>query len=380
MKEERIYLSRPHMGGNEQKYIQEAFEKNWIAPLGENVTEFENSIKSYTGIEAALAVGSGTSAIHLALIEAGVKRDDIVFCSSLTFSASANPIIYQGAQPVFIDSETDSWNMSPKVLRKAFEKHDDEGIKPKAVIAVNLYGQSSKIDEIKQICEEYNVTLIEDAAESLGAEYNGQKSGTFGHFGIYSFNGNKIITTSGGGMLISNDKESIAHALFLATQARDKALHYQHSELGFNYRLSNISAGIGRGQMEVLDEHINRRREIFSTYEKELTPLGGFNFQPELPNSKANRWLTALTVDAEKTGFTATELIEKLQEQNIEARPVWKPMHLQPLYKDCEYFKENQDNGAFLFENGVCLPSGSDMSDDQLMRVINIIKEAHRRG
>ena len=269
------------MGGNEQKYIQEAFEKNWIAPLGENVTEFENSIKSYTGIEAALAVGSGTSAIHLALIEAGVKRDDIVFCSSLTFSASANPIIYQGAQPVFIDSETDSWNMSPKVLRKAFEKHDDEGIKPKAVIAVNLYGQSSKIDEIKQICEEYNVTLIEDAAESLGAEYNGQKSGTFGHFGIYSFNGNKIITTSGGGMLISNDKESIAHALFLATQARDKALHYQHSELGFNYRLSNISAGIGRGQMEVLDEHINRRREIFSTYEKELTPLGGFNFQPE---------------------------------------------------------------------------------------------------
>lgn len=380
MKEERIYLSRPHMGGSEQKYIQDAFEKNWIAPLGENVTEFENSVRAYTGSEAALAVGSGTSAIHLALIEAGVERDDIVFCSSLTFCASANPIMYQGAKPIFIDSENDSWNMSPVALRKAFEKFEREGVKPKAVIAVNLYGQSSKIDEIKQICDEYNVVLVEDAAESLGAIYKGQKSGTFGHFGIFSFNGNKIITTSGGGMLISNDKKAIAHALFLSTQARDKALHYQHSELGFNYRLSNISAGIGRGQMEVLDEHIDRRREIFSTYEKELSPLGGFNFQPELPDSKANRWLTALTIDCEKTGFTATELIEKLQEHNIEARPVWKPMHLQPLYEGYEFFKEDKDNSAFLFENGVCLPSGSDMTDEQLKHVINIIKEMHNRG
>ncbi|WP_367121360.1 DegT/DnrJ/EryC1/StrS family aminotransferase [Staphylococcus capitis] len=316
----------------------------------------------------------------MALIEAGVERDDIVFCSSLTFCASANPIIYQGAKPVFIDSENDSWNMSPVALRKAFEKFDRDGIKPKAVIAVNLYGQSSKIDEIKQICDEYNVLLVEDAAESLGAVYKGQKSGTFGHFGIFSFNGNKIITTSGGGMLISNDKEAIAHALFLSTQARDKALHYQHSELGYNYRLSNISAGIGRGQMEVLDKHINRRREIFSTYDRELSPLGGFNFQPELPDSRANRWLIALTIDSKKTGFTATELIEKLQEHNIEARPVWKPMHLQPLYEGYEFFKEDKDNSAFLFENGVCLPSGSDMTDDQLDRVINIIKETYHRG
>ncbi len=380
MEEERIFLSRPHMGGSEQKYIRDAFDKNWIAPLGENVTEFENSVKDYVGATSALAVGSGTFAIHLALIEAGVQKDDIVFCSSLTFCASANPIIYQGAKPVFIDSETASWNMSPSALRKAFDKYKSQGIKPKAVIAVNLYGQSARIDEIKEICDENNVLLVEDAAESLGADYKGQMSGTFGHFGTFSFNGNKIITTSGGGMLVSNNQEAINHALFLSTQARDRALHYQHSQLGFNYRLSNISAGIGRGQMELLDEHIQRRREIFKTYEKELSPLGGFNFQPELPDSHSNRWLTALTIDPNKTGFTATDLIEILQENNIEARPVWKPMHLQPLYKGYDCIYEGEDNGAFLFENGVCLPSGSDMSDKQQMRVINIIKKAHKRG
>ncbi|WP_275113014.1 DegT/DnrJ/EryC1/StrS family aminotransferase [Staphylococcus devriesei] len=374
MEEERIFLSRPHMGGTELDYIHDAFDKNWIAPLGENVTEFENSVKSYVGVNAALAVGSGTSAIHLALIESGVQQDDIVFCSSLTFSASANPIIYQGAKPVFIDSEMESWNMSPNALRKAFEQYAEKGITPKAVVAVNLYGQSARMDEIKEICEQYGSILIEDAAESLGAEYKGQKSGTFGNFGIFSFNGNKIITTSGGGMLISNDEEHIAHALFLSTQARDKAIHYQHSELGFNYRLSNISAGIGRGQMKVLDQRIARRREIFDRYEQEFGNVEGFDFQPELPDSKSNRWLTALTIDENKTGFTALDLIEKLQENNIEARPVWKPMHLQPFFEKYDYITEGNDNGAYLFDHGVCLPSGSDMTDEQQSRVIEIIK------
>ncbi|PTF05050.1 pyridoxal phosphate-dependent aminotransferase [Staphylococcus devriesei] len=362
------------MGGTELDYIHDAFDKNWIAPLGENVTEFENSVKSYVGVNAALAVGSGTSAIHLALIESGVQQDDIVFCSSLTFSASANPIIYQGAKPVFIDSEMESWNMSPNALRKAFEQYAEKGITPKAVVAVNLYGQSARMDEIKEICEQYGSILIEDAAESLGAEYKGQKSGTFGNFGIFSFNGNKIITTSGGGMLISNDEEHIAHALFLSTQARDKAIHYQHSELGFNYRLSNISAGIGRGQMKVLDQRIARRREIFDRYEQEFGNVEGFDFQPELPDSKSNRWLTALTIDENKTGFTALDLIEKLQENNIEARPVWKPMHLQPFFEKYDYITEGNDNGAYLFDHGVCLPSGSDMTDEQQSRVIEIIK------
>lgn len=374
MEEERIFLSRPHMGGTELNYIHDAFDKNWIAPLGENVTEFENSMKEYVGVKAAVAVGSGTSAIHLALIESGVQKDDVVFCSSLTFSASANPIIYQGATPVFIDSEMDSWNMSPNALRKAFEQYAEKGITPKAVVAVNLYGQSAKMDEIKEICDQYGSTLVEDAAESLGADYKGQKSGTFGKFGIFSFNGNKIITTSGGGMLISNDEEHIAHALFLATQARDKAIHYQHSELGFNYRLSNISASIGRGQMEVLDKRIARRREIFDKYNIELGGIDGFDFQPELPNSKSNRWLTALTIDETKTGFTALDLIEALQKNNIEARPVWKPMHLQPFFESYDYVSEEKDNSAYLFNHGVCLPSGSDMTDEQQSRVIEIIK------
>ncbi|PTK62954.1 aminotransferase class I/II-fold pyridoxal phosphate-dependent enzyme [Staphylococcus haemolyticus] len=374
MEEERIFLSRPHMGGTELDYIHDAFDKNWIAPLGENVTEFENSIKNYVGVNAAVAVGSGTSAIHLALIESGVQKDDIVFCSSLTFSASANPIIYQGAIPVFIDSEMDSWNMSPNALRKAFEKYAEKGIKPKAVVSVNLYGQSAKMDEIKAICDEYKTTLVEDAAESLGAIYKGQKSGTFGNYGIFSFNGNKIITTSGGGMLISNDEEHIAHALFVSTQARDKALHYQHSELGYNYRLSNISAGIGRGQMEVLDQRIQRRREIFDKYNAAFSSIEGFDFQPELPDSKSNRWLTALTIDESKTGFSALDLIDALQQNNIEARPVWKPMHLQPFFESYDYIMSGNDNGAYLFNHGVCLPSGSDMTDAQQDRVIEIIK------
>ncbi|RXS20217.1 DegT/DnrJ/EryC1/StrS family aminotransferase [Staphylococcus saprophyticus] len=370
----KIYLSRPHMGGNEQSYIARAFEQNWIAPLGENVTEFENSIKSYINIDEALAVSSGTAAIHLALIESGVTEDDYVFCTSLTFCATSNPILYQNAIPVFIDSELDSWNMSPVALEKAFKAFEKKSIKPKAVIAVNLYGQSAKLDEIKAICDAYNVTLIEDAAESLGAEFQGKMSGSFGEYGIFSFNGNKIITTSGGGMLVTNNSKSKEHALFLATQARDKAIHYQHSELGFNYRLSNISAGIGRGQMEILNQRVQKRREIFDEYYQALSDIEGIEFQPELPNSKSNRWLTALTIDENKTGFSANDVIEALSKENIEARPVWKPMHLQPLYSQYEYYFDGVDNAKYLFNQGICLPSGSDMAVEDQQRIIQIIK------
>ncbi|WP_275428181.1 MULTISPECIES: aminotransferase class I/II-fold pyridoxal phosphate-dependent enzyme [unclassified Staphylococcus] len=374
MTNERVYLSRPHMGGNEQTYIERAFEQNWIAPLGENVTEFENSIKSYINIDQALAVSSGTAAIHLALIESGVTEGDYVFCTSLTFCATSNPILYQNAIPVFIDSELDSWNMSPVALEKAFKEFEKKSIKPKAVIAVNLYGQSAKLDEIKAICDSYNVTLIEDAAESLGAEFHGEMSGSFGDYGIFSFNGNKIITTSGGGMLVTNDSKSNEHAFFLATQARDKAIHYQHSELGYNYRLSNISAGIGRGQMEVLEQRVQKRRAIFDKYYQELSDIEGIEFQPELPNSKSNRWLTALTIDEKKAGFSANDVISALSKENIEARPVWKPMHLQPLYDQYEFIYDGVDNAKYLFEHGICLPSCSDMAVEDQQRIIQIIK------
>src|SRR5699024_2666584 len=314
------------------------------------------------GSKAALALSSGTAAIHLALIEADVKEDDIVFCSSLTFSASANPILYQKATPVFIDSEEDTWNMCPKALKKAFEKYESLGKKVKAVVAVNLYGQSAKYDEIVEICQKHDAVLVEDAAESLGSEYLGKKSGTFGDFGIFSFNGNKIITTSGGGMLISNNEEKIKHALFLSTQARETALHYQHEEMGYNYRLSNISAGIGIGQMEVLDDRVNRRREIFNIYKENLKDIKGVNFQPEIDNSKSNRWLTALTID----GIDTYDLIDYLSQHNIEARPVWKPMHLQPFFKDYDYISLNEDVSKGLFERGVCLPSGSNLTNEEV--------------
>ena len=368
---EKILLSSPHMGGTELDYINDAFNKNWIAPLGENVNNFESSVKQYTGSKAALALSSGTAAIHLALIEADVKEDDIVFCSSLTFSASANPILYQKATPVFIDSEEDTWNMCPKALKKAFEKYESLGKKVKAVVAVNLYGQSAKYDEIVEICQKHDAILVEDAAESLGSEYLGKKSGTFGDFGIFSFNGNKIITTSGGGMLISNDEEKIKHALFLSTQAREKALHYQHEEMGYNYRLSNISAGIGIGQMEVLDDRVNRRREIFNIYKESLKDIKGVNFQPEIDNSKSNRWLTALTIDSIDT----YDLINYLGQHNIEARPVWKPMHLQPFFKDYDYISLNEDVSKGLFERGVCLPSGSNLTNEEVYFVCDTIKE-----
>ncbi|GGF22748.1 putative pyridoxal phosphate-dependent aminotransferase EpsN [Halobacillus andaensis] len=372
----RIYLSSPHMSGNEQKYIQEAFDLNWIAPLGNNVNGLEKDLAEYNSIEDAAVVNSGTAAIHLALRLLNVREKDTVFCSSLTFVASANPILYQGANPVFIDSELDTWNMSPQALKTALTEAEEEGNLPKAVIIVNLYGQSAKIDELVSICNSYDVPVIEDAAESLGSSYKGKKSGTFGRFGVFSFNGNKIITTSGGGALVSNDEEALKDARFLATQARDQAVHYQHSESGYNYRMSNIVAGIGRGQMEVLDERVSQRRSIFARYYEAFNDVPGMNFQPELEGSISNRWLTALTIDPQITGVSRHQIVEKLNENNIEARPVWKPMHLQPLFEGVKYYSHEEENSVsdYLFEYGLCLPSGSNMSVEDQERVIEHIK------
>lgn len=372
----RIFLSPPHMSGNEQKYIQEAFDLNWIAPLGNNVDAFEQALADYNNVKGASVVSSGTAAIHLSLRLLDVGPDDTVFCSSLTFVASANPILYQGATPVLIDSEMDTWNMSPQALERALQDAEKQGKLPKAVIVVNLYGQSAKMDEIMEICDSYGVPIVEDAAESLGSTYKGRNSGTFGKFGIFSFNGNKIITTSGGGALISNDTEALEKATFLATQARDAAIHYQHSEVGYNYRMSNIVAGIGRGQMEVLDERVRQKREVFARYEEALSDVPGIEFQPEPSETMSNRWLTALTVDPEQTGVTRTEIIEALDRANIEARPVWKPMHLQPLFKGVTYYPHEQGKSIStdLFKYGLCLPSGTAMSEAEQQRVIDIIQ------
>ena len=374
MEELRILLSSPHMGGTEEKYVQEAFDTNWIAPLGNNVNEFEKQVKEFTGSKAACALSSGTAGIHIALDLLGVQQDDVVFCSSLTFIASANPILYLGAEPVFIDSDLESWNMSPIALEKAFKAYEEKGKTPKAVVIVNLYGQSAKMDELMAICDKYNVPVVEDAAESLGALYKGKMSGTFGKFGIFSFNGNKIITTSGGGMIVSNDEKMIQKALKKATQARDHAVHYQHSEVGYNYRLSNISAGIGRGQMEVLEQRVNEKREIFNRYEEALGAIEGIEMMPELAGTYHNRWLSTMTVDSEKLGVTALEIVEHLSKNNIEARPVWKPMHMQPLFAECDYFSEEEDNSKYLYENGICLPSDTKMTVEQQDNVIKRIK------
>ncbi|UOY92710.1 aminotransferase class I/II-fold pyridoxal phosphate-dependent enzyme [Ectobacillus sp. JY-23] len=374
LKEEtkRIYLSAPHMSGNEQKYIQEAFETNWIAPLGPNVDKFEKAIAETVGVNGAAAVSSGTAAIHLALQLLGVQQGDTVFCSTLTFVASANPILYMNAEPVFIDSEPDTWNMSPKALSRALQEAKGNGKTPKAVIVVNLYGQSAKMDEIMQLCNQYGVPVIEDAAESLGSYYKGKASGTFGAFGVYSFNGNKIITTSGGGMLISSNREAIEKARFLATQARDEAVHYQHSQIGYNYRMSNILAGIGRAQLEVLDERVEKKRAIFDMYQSALAHIKGVAFMPELEETYSNRWLTVMTVEKEQTGVLASEIIVYLNRENIEARPVWKPLHMQPLFQGCTYYKheENRSVSETLFHSGICLPSGTGMSYEEQQRVI----------
>lgn len=365
------------MSGREMKYINEAFNSNWVAPLGPNVEEFEKELASYVGVKRAVAVSSGTAAIHLALSLLEVKKGDVVFCSSLTFVASANPILYQGAEPVFIDSEPDTWNMSPDALEQALKDFKERDQLPKAVIIVNLFGQSAKMDELGAICAKYEVPIIEDAAESLGASYKGKKSGSFGEFGIFSFNGNKIITTSGGGMLVSNNEEAIRKAHFLSTQARDPAPHYQHSERGYNYRLSNILAGIGRGQLEVLDERVLKRREIFMRYEQELRGFLGISFMPELENTFSNRWLTAILINEQQAGISRDELLYALAEEDIEARPVWKPLHLQPLFHNCRFYSHSLSESVSksLFENGMCLPSSSNMTEEEQKRVIDCLKK-----
>lgn len=374
----RILLSSPHMSGNEQNYINNAFKENWIAPLGPNVNQFELDIAAYAGVKGASVTSSGTGAIHLALDILGVKQGDSVFCSTFTFVASANPALYLGADITFIDSEVETWNMSPFALERALSDAKKMGKLPKAIIVVNLYGQSAQMDELLEIANSYNVPIIEDAAESLGAEYKGKKSGTLGKIGIYSFNGNKIITTSGGGVLISDDEEIIARSRFLATQARDEAPHYQHSVVGYNYRMSNILAGVGIAQLQVLDERVTRRREIFDTYYQELAGIEGVQFMPELNGTKSNRWLTTLTIDQKIIQLNPYEIMDKMNEANIETRALWKPLHMQPLFKDNKFYKDKnslESTAGLLFANGLCLPSGSNMTNAEQNRVIEAIKK-----
>ncbi len=371
----RILLSIPHIGELEQKYVEEAFRTNWIAPLGPNVDGFEKELSEYVKAGYGAAVSSGTAAIHLALRLLNVSYGDFVFCSSFTFVASANPIVYQGAKPVFIDSEPDTWNMSPAALIKAFEDAQESGEMPKAVIVVHLYGQSAKMDEIMAICNRYNVPVVEDAAESLGGLYRGKHTGTFGKFGVFSFNGNKIITTSGGGMLISDDREMIEKARYLSTQARVNVPHYEHTEVGYNYRMSNVLAGIGRGQLAVLDERVSARRKVFELYKSSLADFDCLEWMPEPEGDFSNRWLTAVRLNPNKTRVTPEEMIFRLSNFNIEARRLWKPMHLQPLFSDSKYFLDgDSDFCQGLFNSGLCLPSASSMNQEQIYFIIDKIK------
>lgn len=371
---DKIWLSSPHMGGKERQFVKEAFDTNWVAPLGPNVNGFENDITSFLQDNVYVsALSSGTAAIHLALIILGVKAGDEVICQSMTFSASANPIAYIGATPVFIDSETDTWNMNPSILEEAIKDRIKKGKKPKAMIAVHLYGMPAKMKEIISIAKKYEILLIEDAAEALGSSIFGEKCGTFGDMGILSFNGNKIITTSGGGALISKKAADISQATFLATQARDPAPHYQHSHIGYNYRMSNICAGIGRGQMEVLPERIEQRRLNYFFYEEELKNIQGISFLGEMKGFYSNRWLTTILVDSKKTGgITREDIRLELEKFNIESRPLWKPMHLQPVFKNCPYYGNNISET--LFNNGLCLPSGSNLKKEELSIVSSKIK------
>ncbi|WP_054026165.1 DegT/DnrJ/EryC1/StrS family aminotransferase [Bacillus sp. FJAT-28004] len=364
---DRIFLSSPHMSdeGYEMKYVQEAFDTNWIAPLGKNVDQFEEEFAVKVEIGTAAALSSGTSAIHLALRAAGVGKEDIVFCSTLTFSATANPIIYQNAIPIFIDSNYETWNMCPVQLEKAFHKYPNV----KAVIVVHLYGLSADMDKIIELCNRHNVALIEDAAESLGGFYKGKQTGTLGNYGIFSFNGNKIITTSGGGMLVSNDEERVSKVRFWATQSRDTAQHYQHSELGFNYRMSNVIAGIGRGQLKVLEQRVTKKRYIYQYYKNELSRLPGIKLMPDNDWDEPNYWLSAILLTGK---VRPSDVMKALEKENIESRPIWKPMHLQPFFEEHDFIGTNVSEK--LFENGVCLPSDTKMTDDDLVRVVEIIK------
>ena len=383
--DKRILLSYPHMSGDELRLVKDAFESNWIAPLGPYVDAFEKETAAYAGVKSALALSSGSAAIHLGLRLLEVKAGDIVFCSTLTFIASVAPAIYQNAIPVFIDSDEETWNMSPVALQKAFGDAVKTGKMPKCVIVAELYGQPPKIDEICAICDKYNVPILEDSAEALGATYDGRKCGSFGKVGVYSYNGNKIITTSGGGMLLSDDEAYIEKARFWSTQARDAAPWYEHTEIGYNYRMSNILAAIGRGQMLHLEERIDRRRAIYQKYKQELEKIPGVKLMPETPKCRSIQWLTAITVDKETTNKTFMDVINYLNDMNIESRPVWKPMHLQPYFKErnAKYFTHGEGDNASvsdkLFNTGICLPSASAMTDEEQEYVIGAVKEAVTR-
>ena len=376
MEKSKVWLSSPHIGNNELNYVNEAFATNWIAPLGPHVNAFEEALQNITQTKHAATLSSGTSAIHLALILLGVKCGDTVFCQSITFSASANPIAYQSATPVFIDSEEDTWNMDPSLLRKALEEANQIGKLPKAIIPVHLYGMPAKMNKIIAIAKEFNVPIIEDAAEALGSNMNGKPCGSFGEFGVLSFNGNKIITTSGGGALVSNDGEMIEKARYLATQARDPAPHYQHSHIGYNYRMSNVLAGIGRGQLEVLNDRVVARRNNFERYKHYFSKQNkaGFNiqFQEELDGYHSNRWLTCILVDPiNNKGLTREEIRLQFEAENIEARPLWKPMHQQPVFSSTKNYLNGVSNK--LFENGLCLPSGSNLTEEEFERIYNCL-------
>lgn len=379
----KIYLSSPHMGGRERQYIQEAFDTNWIAPLGPNVNGFEEELQKYTGAGHAAALSAGTAAIHLALILADVKPGDLVICQSFTFSATANPIVYQSATPVFVDSEPDTWNMDPEALEVAIQACLSGAAtgtpkSPKAIIPVHLYGMPAKMDQITAIAAKYGIPIIEDAAEALGSAINGKKCGTFGKMGILSFNGNKIITTSGGGALLSDNEELVAKARFLATQARDNAPHYQHTHIGYNYRMSNIVAGIGRGQLHVLEDHLETRRSNFSRYRDYFKSIQARGFNVELPEEpegyRSNRWLTTIIIDpAKNKGITRDDLRLAFDADNIESRPLWKPMHLQPVFEGAPYFGNGLSEK--LFNNGLCLPSGSNLTEEEHSRIFAVLEK-----
>lgn len=371
----RIYLSPPHMGNQEKELLVQAFDSNWIAPLGPFVDQFEQRISQFLGENVhTAALSSGTGALHLALQILGVGAGDHVICQSFTFCASVNPVKYLGAIPVFVDSEEDTWNISPQLLEKTIVKLIEQKKKPKAVIAVHLYGMPAKIKEIANICKKYEVPLIEDAAEALGSTVDGQKLGTFGEFGILSFNGNKIITTSGGGALVSKDGKLIEKSRFLATQAREKAAHYEHKEIGYNYRLSNLCAAIGCGQMQVLPERISKRREVYQQYEKAFSGIEGMTFLNEPKGYFSNRWLSCVLIDPKKFGCDREAIRLLLEKSNIESRPLWKPMHLQPIYKDCQAEVSGVSEKLFTF--GLCLPSGSSMTAEQQKQVIQLVMAA----
>lgn len=377
MEKKRIYLSSPTMHGEEQKFIQEAFDTNWVAPLGPNVNAFEKEMAAYTGAAHATALSAGTAAIHLALRILGVGEGDVVFAPSLTFSATCNPIVYEKATPVFIDSEPDTWNMSPEALKRAFEKYPD----PKAVVVVHLYGTPAKLSEIMEICREHNVPLVEDAAESLSSTYKGKYTGTFGKIGIYSFNGNKIITTSGGGMLVSDDEEITKQATFLATQARDPARYYQHSQIGYNYRMSNITAGIGRGQLLHLEEHKALKKKIYQQYKEAFADIPELSMNPLNPEGDANCWLSCALIE-EGCGVTPDMVMDALAEENIESRPIWKPMHLQPVFEKYDFITADGTNNSIaadIFNRGLCLPSDIKNTEDDMKLIISTVRRCFNK-